>query len=111
MVRKKGLFRQIAIARTPKLAFLKGRHALRSSASASFKIDPLDGPEDFSQIASNILPTREFRKSKIDRNVFVQRRSFRISSPGEKREITFKGIQVLKARGRKKGKGVLNIFG
>jgi len=49
-----------------------------------------------------VLPSKTFYSSKKEPGVFIQRREARISSPGEKREITFKGIQMQRNK---------NIFG
>jgi len=62
----------------------------------------VEGPGDIRKQAFGILPRQKFRPSKQDANIFVQRRPFRIKTGGEKREITYKGLEVLRAKGRKK---------
>jgi hypothetical protein len=50
------------------------------------------------------MPSKEFRKSKKEKGVMIQKREFRIGTPGEKSEITQKGIWSNKRKkGRRKG--------
>ena len=109
-VRRRGLFRPIGIVRGAARAFLLGKKEVGRTAAASFKVEPLHGLEDLSRVAARILPRHIFRRSKVDRDIFVERREKRIKSPGEKREITRKGLWTLKQKGSKKRRG-FNLFG
>ena len=109
-VRKRGMFREIGRFRSPTTAFLRGRRAVETSASASFKVTSLqEDNTNLSNIAGQTLPRIKFYSSKREPGVFIQKRSFRISTPGEKREITYKGIQKVRLMHRKKG--IFDSFG
>lgn len=80
-VRRRGKFNFIGSFQTPELAYEKGRKIVRETAAASFKI----GGRVNKLFDTDILPsTREA-------NVYIQKREKRISSAGEKVEITQKG--------------------
>ena len=60
------------------------------------------------------LPLGRFRKSSREQGVFIEKNRFRISTAGEKREITQKGIAASSfGRSKKKKKGPFEwgIFG
>ncbi len=111
-VRRRGLFGPIGKFKSAKQAFLKGKKAVEISAAASFKVEPLHGPEeDLTKTGWSVLPRKKFRPSKRQADIYVQRRRFRISTGGEKREITYKGIQAVRLKGRKKKKkGIFDMF-
>lgn len=99
-VKKRGFFKPFGVYASPQDAIIRGREEVRRSASASFRVRPLNRDADISSLASNLLPYNEFRKSKVDPNIYVQRRERRISSAGEKREITYRGISFLRGKRR-----------
>lgn len=95
-VREKGIFKTIARTESPERAFRLGKFRLEQTASASLRVKPVGSGEKVTGIGKGILPRSKFRLSTKEPDVFIQRRRFRISTPGEKREITYKGLQVLK---------------
>lgn len=98
LVRRKGKFQPIAVVSTPEKAFAIGRRKVQQTAAASFKILPT--PQRKS------IPKQIFYESKREPGVFIQKRKFRISSFGEKREIPGKSLFVRRTRSKLK-----NIFG
>ena len=88
-VRRKGKFELKGISEDVEGLFKRGREIVEQTASASFKVVEDSGKA----ILPNILPSK-FTKSKRDAGVLVQKREFRIGTAGEKREITYKGIQA-----------------
>lgn len=105
-IRRKGKFNLLQQAFGSKEeAFAFGGTAVGQTAAATFKIQE-----------TNRAPTASFKGrvksedfyTKIERGekLFIQKAQKRISSPGEKREITYKGI--LASKGRRKAK---RIFG
>lgn len=103
LVKKKGIFQEITSNPLTKSEALKlGRNITSEASSASFKLKPINVSEEQIRSANTfgkIGSSREFYQKD---NVFIQKRRFRIGSIGEKREITFKGIQANKQR---------NVFG
>lgn len=99
LVKRRGKFSPIGTFSSPKEAFIKGRERVRTTAAASFKVISTAG-----QTITEKLPSPDITTSKRSPGVFVQRRGFRISTPGEKREITYKGIN------QRRGRGLFNIF-
>lgn len=97
-VREKGIFKTISVASSPQEAFKFGQRKVEQTASASLRIKNMGGTGDVLSIGRSILPKKSFYESKKEPGVFIQRREKRISSPGEKREITFKGLMVKKSR-------------
>lgn len=97
-VRKKGKFETIGSFKEEKQAFNQGLLAVRARASASFRlVDLVSGlvirqPQGF---AYDIGP------SKKETGVYIQKRKFRISSPGEKADITYKGIAANRNKKKK----------
>ena len=69
------------------MAFKKGYDINRATASASFKVI-----EDNKTVKPFSLPS-DFTKSKREEGVIVQKREKRISSFGEKFDITRRGIE------------------
>jgi len=95
-VRKKGVFKTIAITDTPQEAFRIGKFNVEQTASASLRVKPVGSSSKVSGVGKGILPFSKFRESTKEPDVFIQRRKFRIGTPGEKKEITYKGLQVLR---------------
>lgn len=94
-VRKKGKFISLGEFSTSKEAFTKGRKGIEETASASLDvINKLTGQRStyFGSLPTNIQP------SKRETGVYIQKRETRISSQGEKLEITYKG-QTTRNRG------------
>lgn len=94
LVRKKGKFQERREGLDVASLFQQGVNIVKGGAEASFKIINESG-----SIVTPILNTSEFKESKRDKGVLVQQRSFRISSVGEKLDITYKGIEANKSRG------------
>ena len=94
-VREKGIFRTVKVTSSPKEAFIFGKQKVEQSASASFRVKAAGSSENIR--AS--LPGASFYESKKEPGLFIQRREKRISTAGEKREITFKGILSQRQRG------------
>jgi len=105
LVRRRGVFKEIGKAPSLKQAFLRGRYAVETTAAASFKVESDD--EEVKDL--RFLPKNKFRMSKVNPNVYVQKRQFRIGTFGEKREITYKGIAA--TRQRRARRNTFNIFG
>ncbi len=103
-VRRRGMFEEIGKARTPKEAFLMGKIRVEQTAAASLRVKPLGKPEELSKAAWGVLGKKKFRSSKVDPGVFIQKRSFRIGTAGEKGEITRKGLLTLKLKREEKEK-------
>lgn len=103
-VRRSGVFSPVGFFSTPEEAFSKGVKVVSGSAGASFKVsDPKGEVVPFSSFSIG----NRFRPSKTERGVVVERRRYRISSPGELEEITYKGLMSQK---RKRGGGGFNLF-
>ena len=98
-VRKKGQFRTIAITETPQEAFRIGKQNVLLTASASLRVKPVQSQEKVTNIGKSMLPISTFYESKKEPDVFIQRREKRISTYGEKSEITFRGIQATRKKG------------
>jgi len=79
-----------------------GRSSVESTAAASFRIVPDEDTDSsyLDEIKSRL--GRKFRKAKKEEDVFVQKREFRISSFGEKQDITFKGISSKRKKSKLK---------
>lgn len=75
-----------------------GRTKVKGTAAASLRITAKDGGDrSFLDLVQSRLGG-EFRRSKIDEDVFVQKREFRIGTRGEKEDITLLGLQALKSK-------------
>lgn len=98
--RRRGVFKEIAKAESIEEAFAKGSYFVDVTSSASFKIDPLGFEFDVGGKAKTLLPSI-FRESKREAGVFIEKRKYRISTPGEKAEITERGLFALKSKGFK----------
>lgn len=100
LVRRKGIFEKITTNPLSKSQAINyGAFRVSNEASASFKVVPTSQKATGSFSGSSNLFSN-FYKSKKEQGVFVQKRSNRIGSFGEKQQITFKGIQ---AKRMKKG--------
>lgn len=97
-VRKKGIFQTAGQTETLGRAVTLGETLVENTASASFKI------KQEGKTITNINPGREFTKSKKEAGVMIQKAQFRIGTPGEKQEITQKGIWANKGK-KKRRKG------
>ncbi len=96
-VRKKGVFQSIGIRSTEEEALNLAESRVKTTASASFRI-----LEQGSPITELEAEEKIFYPSKKERGVFIQRREKRISTPGEKQEITYQGIMSNKFKSRNK---------
>lgn len=90
-VRRKRKFGSIGIFETEKSAFSAGMKNIFSTAAASFKVE-----EERGNLIMPSFKDSRLYQSRREPGVFIQKRRFRISSPGEKREITFKGLSKLR---------------
>ena len=88
-VRSKGTFKTVGKAASASEAFKKGKFFTGSTSAASFRIKTKEGRTVLRPLTDN-----RYRTSKKEKGVYIQKRSFRISSAGEKRDITYKGIRA-----------------
>jgi len=88
-VRRRGKFSPIGKFPTAKEAVTAGMMKVSTTAAASFKVTPSDMVR---------VPSAKFRKSIKEPGVFIEKRQFRIETPGEKREIPFKALMTRKGR-------------
>ncbi len=95
LVRKEGKFIKIGSGYSDlATAFNRGKQEIKNTARASFKIVSRLGEVQKVGVGSD----RTLRPSKVDPSVIVQKRSFRISSAGEKNEISRKGAFTQRTR-------------
>jgi len=99
-VRRQGVFREVATAKTVVEGLLKGKNILEGTAAASFRLRGVSEPQT-PKTNLNVLGS-DFAISKTETNVFIQKRGKRIKSAGEKREITSKGIFAQKTKNKTK---------
>lgn len=85
-VRKKGIFQTVGREENIQQAINLGENIVKNTAAASFKL------EENGKTITGFNPGRNFKQSKRETGVFIQERSNRINTAGEKREITRKGI-------------------
>lgn len=85
-VRERGKFKPVSVGDISTLE-LKGQDILRQTARASYKIQSETGETMELNLPSGFI------RSKRERGVIVQPRELRISSRGEKEEITYQGIR------------------
>ena len=102
MIKRQGEWRTFA-AKNFESALTLSKSKIRNTAAASFKIQTFTGKT----VDVNKFLGPQFRRSKSEPNVFVQRRSFRIGSIGEKQDITFKGIQASKSSKKRRRRFLL----
>jgi len=85
-IRRRGIFQQAGQEETIIEAKRKAENIVETTAAASYKL------ERRGRTILDLTPKKEFGKSKREPGVMIQKREFRISTPGEKTEITQKGI-------------------
>jgi hypothetical protein len=91
-VKQGGVFRRVnAKGLQLDAAFDSGQRVVRDTAAASFKVTRSGDTRPVQN--EGFINNKIFGRSKKDAGVFVQKREYRISSGGEKSEITFKGLQ------------------
>lgn len=99
-VRKKGVFYKANVKPLEKSQALGfGAYKTSTTASATFQIRPSQTPglgKFFG--GTNLLSS--FYKAKQSPNTYIQKRSKRISTPGEKYEITYKGLFSKRTKAR-----------
>lgn len=101
-VRRKGKFKAISEFAYPKEeALALGAREVLETSAASFRIRPSSKPVKITGVAISSKFPSLFRAPKSGTpGVFVQRKSARISSPGEIREISLVGARVRKSKGK-----------
>lgn len=102
--RRQGQFKVLGTFGDLSTAFNRGKQFVETTAGASFKIRSAFGESVKPAIAGN----KNLSYSKRESSVIVQKREFRISSAGEKQEISAKGRRI-KMFGSKRQKKK-NIF-
>lgn len=96
-VKRKGIFEKASTNPLVKSQALEyGAFRVQQEASASFKILPSSKSSVGSFFGGASSFKTNFYESKKASNVFIQKARNRIGTAGEKREITFKGIQASK---------------
>jgi hypothetical protein len=96
-VRRRGVWqRSVQAFEDLEQAFDKGFKKTSKTAASSFRVIERRSGRIVKPQGMNI--PNEFSMSKRDQGVFVEKREFRISSPGEKREITQKGLFTIRAK-------------
>ena len=95
-VKKKKKFLEVGEFSTSEKAFEFGRLLVSNTASASLRVRNVEsgGFEKNKSVLSN----KQFYQSNKDKGVYVERRGQRIKSPGEKQEITFRGLEALRGK-------------
>lgn len=93
-VRGKGVFKPVQGGLTKGEAVSLGADIARTSSVASFKVLKMGKPVNVSVFDS--LLKGQFRLSKSDRGVLVEKSKYRIDTEGELRDITYKGLAALK---------------
>lgn len=96
-VRRRGIFQNVGTEESLPKAISKAELIVENTAAASFKL------EKQGKTITGFRPGKEFKPSKREPGVMIQKRKFRIGSPGEKSEITQKGIWS-KKKSRRKGR-------
>jgi hypothetical protein len=91
-VRKKGKFVPVGVFTSSEQAFSKAKRIVGTSASVSLRVKRLEG----GIVNPSGFLSSDFRLSRREEGVLIERRSRRIKSGGELSEITFKGIQSQK---------------
>ena len=112
-VRRRGLFGKVTARPLLREEALKlGQREVAGTAARTFKLVPSEAAPVEERLPGRFDP-RVFRapKKEAERDVFVQKSRFAISSPGEKREITAKGLEAL-SRGKPRSLfGGRSLFG
>jgi hypothetical protein len=94
-VRRKGIFETVGTETNTMKAQAKAQMIVENTAAASFKLEKQGRALSDLQIGS------EFSPSKKEKGVYIQKNKFRINTPGEKSEITAKGIFANKQNNKK----------
>jgi len=97
-IRKKGKFKGIAIKESKEAAINLGIQTVRNTAAASFRIKEKSTGKPITSFG-NI--GKGFYSSKKQTGVIIQKRGTRITTQGEKKEITFKGIAANRTKNKK----------
>lgn len=106
-VRRRGRFEIVGRFADPEEAIRAGARIVQGTAAASFKVT---GDGSVLEYAAQGLNPSQFRESRREPGVVIERVSQRINTPGELGEITFKGISISRSKGKKKRRG-FNVFG
>lgn len=97
-VRRKGVFQEIKDTfATEKEAMAFGFEKVKKSAAATYKIKPVDY-EPSKKFQGKINYNELYAKKEKGQTLYIQKSKFRISTPEEKKEITYKGIQARKLK-------------
>lgn len=117
-VRRRGIFgfSTQEVFETKQEAVLQGVGVVSNTAGASLRVIDLKTglPTDITTELGRLPLRSQFTQSKKDRRVIVELPEFRIKTPGEKIEITQKGIAAQKFGGssKKTGRGIFSsLFG
>lgn len=98
-IRRRGVFQRVASGLSFEEASKRGAIITATTSAASFK---LEGPKTSGNKILQSL-NKQFRTSKKDKNIIVEKSRYRIDTPGELGEITKKGQAA--SRSKKKGRG------
>ena len=99
-VRRKKKFFTLGTFETKESAVKAGQTSVLTSAAASFRVSGAHGVLSFQEIGRPESMNKAFYASAKEKGVVIQKRETRISSPGEKKEITYKGLNILRMRRR-----------
>jgi hypothetical protein len=91
-VREKGQWKTEGIYSDVESATKRGIQNIKGTSKASFKVESMGRAININE------PSKEFYKSSKEKGVLIQKRGFRISSRGEKEEITLKGLQTIRTK-------------
>lgn len=104
LVRKKGKFVVVARGLPKGRATAKGISVTARTAARTFKLEP-EGRTTVRDIPVPRILAKQYRrrkgKSKLPSDVYVEKTAYAIDMPGEKKEITAKGIAAIKLNSRK----------
>ena len=99
-VRRKGKFQTVGKSFTNvEKAFQVGKSRVSQTAAASFRVLKATSK----QAVVPAISGKQFRVSQKEAGVVIQKREYRISTFGERKEITAKGLQVQKSKRFKNG--------
>jgi hypothetical protein len=114
-VRRKGKFETLPGRFSKETALSKGARAVLGSSAATFRLKAVFGkPQDKQTDRFFRLFQLQFRRAKTGKlkspafQEFIEKSKYRINTLGELREITFKGIQEKKRKGKRRS---FNPFG
>lgn len=106
-VKTKGRFKDVGVAETAAQAFEKGKDIAKSSAAASVRVRSPKG--ELVKPSAGVFGLF-FRTGKKDKFTLVEKSKYRIDTPGERLEITAKGISTPKRKKKRRGGGILGFF-